>query len=63
MNCGWPSCNANKPDYKAGGARAGAGRKKNACLVPHDMESDNSALDPGRMIYNYMYSCYMYSCC
>ena len=28
MNCGWPSGKANKPGHKAGGARAGAGRKK-----------------------------------
>ena len=27
MNCGWPSGKANK-GHKAGGARAGAGRKK-----------------------------------
>ena len=42
MNRGRPSGKANKPDHKAGGARAGAGRKKKACLEPHDMESDNS---------------------
>ena len=42
MNHGWPSGKANKPDHKAGGARAGAGKKKKACLEPHDMESDNS---------------------
>jgi hypothetical protein len=42
MNRGRPSGKANKPDHKAGGARAGAGRKKKACLVPDNMESDNS---------------------
>lgn len=41
MNHGRPSGKPNKPGHKAGGARAGAGRKKKAHLEPDDMESDN----------------------